>query len=167
MATDTPKQNVRVLLLDFSKAFDHVDHHILLDKWSQSGAPDFMLKWKHSFLLDRQHRVKIKDNVSSWKSPSGGTPQGTKSGAKDFKKMVKDIKAALPVFKYVDDSTLFEICKRGIHSDLLQESADDIAEWCRRNRMLINAKKTKELIIDFSKSVSPHAKIIIEGQEIE
>ena len=152
--------------MDFSKAFDHVDHHIILEKWTQSGAPDFMINWKHSFLLDRQHRVKIKDKVSSWKSPCGGTPQGTKSGAKDFKIMVKDIRAALPVFKYVDDSTLFEICKRGVQSNLLQELANDVSEWCRRNRML-NAKKTKELIIDFSKIGIPHAKIIIEGQEIE
>ena len=156
------------MLLDFSRAFDHIDHNILLEKWTQSDVPEFLVKWKHSFLCDRQQRVRINNNVSDWKSPSGGTPQGTKSGGKDFKRMVKDMSSVLPLFKYVDDTTLNEICDRNISSDLLQEAASEIGNWCSQNKMLINAKKTKELVIDFARihRANPNH-ITIDGQQIE
>ena len=97
MATDSPKQYVTILLVDFSKAFDHIEHGILLDTWDDGEVPSFILNWKHDFLCDRQQRVKIGDHISTWKSPAGGTPQGTKSGARDFKRIVRDLKATLPL----------------------------------------------------------------------
>ena len=169
MATDDSrkKQYIRILLLDFSRAFDHIEHEILLQKWSQSDIPEFIINWKHDFLCERTQRVKIRDHVSSWKSPAGGTPQGTKSGGKDFKQMVKDMSAPLPLYKYVDDSTLFEICVRGAPSDTLQRSADGIANWCSTNKMLINAKKTKELVICFAHEAPDANRLVINGEEIE
>ena len=152
MATDSTGNYVRILLLDFSRAFDHIDHQLLLDKWSEPQVPPFMIHWKHSFLCDRQQRVKINNCVSDWKSPSGGTPQGTKSGARDFKKVVQDMQSQLPLYKYVDDTTLSELCTRNSQSVVLQESANEIKEWCDKNKMIINTKKTKEIVINFLKT---------------
>jgi len=140
-ATDTTAHYVRILMLDFSKAFEHIDHEILLSKWRQSETPELLLDWKYNFLLDRQQRVKIKNCVSSWKSPDGSTPQGTLSGPKDFKQIVKDMKATLPLYKYVDDTTSFEICERKTPSQDLQKSADMISDWCQTNKIIINEKK--------------------------
>ena len=100
-------------------------------------------------------------------SPAGGTPQGTKSGARDFKRMVRDLKAALPLYKYVDDTTLFEICRRGVSSNKLQESAEDILSWCETNKMKINAQKTKEMVINFAKSSDHIPTLQVGGQDIE
>ena len=86
--TDTPRYYIRILLIDFSRAFDKIDHNILLDKYSESDVPVFLVNWKYSFLCERQQCVKIDNCVSAWKSPAGGTPQGTKSGVRDFKKIV-------------------------------------------------------------------------------
>ena len=47
---DSPGKLLRVLLLDFSKAFDRVDHSILLQKLSSSGAPDCIIRWFTAFL---------------------------------------------------------------------------------------------------------------------
>ena len=141
--------------------------HNLLSKWDDGEVPSFILNWKHAFLCDRQQRVKIGDCVSTWLSPAGGTPQGTKSGPRDFKRIVKDMRAALPLYKYVDDTTLFEICKRGISSTKLQESANNISQWCIVNKMNINTNKTKEIVINFARSSNHIPTLEINGQEIE
>ena len=77
------------------------------------------------------------------------------------------MKATLPLYKYVDDTTLFEICKRGVTSDKLQESADEIVLWCDKNKMKINAPKTKEMAINFARSTNHIPSLHIGGQEIE
>ena len=99
-----------------------------------------------------------------WLSPAGGTPQSTKSGPRDFKRIVKDMRAALPLYKYVDDTTLFEICKRGITSTKLQESANNISQWCMVNKMKINTNKTKEIAINFARSSDHIPTLEINGQ---
>ena len=167
MATDSTGNYVCILLLDFSRAFDHIDHQLLLDKWSEPQVPPFMIHWKHSFLCDRQQRVKINNCVSDWKSPSGGTPQGTKSGARDFKKVVQDMQSQLPLYKYVDDTTLSDVCTRNSQSVVLQESANEIKEWCDKNKMIINTKKTKEIVINFLKTDINITQLELNGEKIE
>ena len=167
MATDVLGNYVRILLLDFSRAFDHIEHDLLLEKWSDPQVPSFMIHWKHSFLCNRQQRVKINNCVSEWKSPFGGTPQGTKSGPRDFKKVVKDMRAQLPLYKYVDDTTLYEVCTRNTPSVVLQESANEVQAWCDENKMIINEKKTKEIVINFLKSEIDIPELEINGEKIE
>ena len=57
-----------------------------------------------------------------------------------------------PLYKYVDDTTLFEVCERQTMSYKLQSSAEDVVQWCKQNKMGINEKKTKEMIINFAKN---------------
>ena len=71
---------VSVVMLDFSKAFDLINHHILLDKLTNSGLPVHIVWWIGTFLLDRSQKVIIGNNCSSSGSPNGGVPQGTLSG---------------------------------------------------------------------------------------
>ena len=58
-ATDKLNSYVRVVMLDFSKAFDLINHHLLLDKLQSYGLPAHILRWMATFLLDRAQRVKI------------------------------------------------------------------------------------------------------------
>ena len=77
-ATDKPNTYVRIVLLDFSKAFDLINHNILLEKLLQVfGIPAPILRWVAAFLLDRTQRVKIENNYSYTGHPNGGVPQGT------------------------------------------------------------------------------------------
>ena len=57
--TDKLNSYVRVVMLDFSKAFDLINHHLLLDKLQSYGLPAHVLRWMATFLLDRVQRVKI------------------------------------------------------------------------------------------------------------
>jgi len=56
--------SVRILFIDYAKAFDHVDHNIVIQKLKALGVPDFMVRWLSSFLRVRQQRVKVIDIFS-------------------------------------------------------------------------------------------------------
>ena len=69
---------------------------------------------------------------------------------------INDLQTPVPLYKYVDDSTLFEICNRRSES-FLQHSVDIAARWTLHNDMKINSDKSKELLIS----------LIIDGNEID
>ena len=109
-ATDTPDSFVRVLLVDYRKAFDHINHELLITKLCDMGLPAHLVRWMAAFLIDRQQSVKIGDTVSNIGYPNGGVPQGTLSGPKNFLVQINDLQTPCPIFKYVDDSTVFDVC---------------------------------------------------------
>ena len=76
--------------------------------------------------------------------PNGGVPQGTLSVPNNFLVYVNDLRTTCSMYKYVDDSTIFEICKPTSVS-VLQQSAAIIAVWSIDNGMRINTMKTKEI----------------------
>ena len=51
--------SVRVLFINFTETFDHVDHVIVLEKLAGLGVPECICRWFHSFLCDRQQAVKL------------------------------------------------------------------------------------------------------------
>ncbi|KAK2149486.1 hypothetical protein NP493_2981g00010 [Ridgeia piscesae] len=65
-----------------------------------------------TFLLDKAQRVKIGNEYSHCGHPNWGVPKGTLSGPKCFLVYINDLRTTVPLYKYVDDSTLFEICDR-------------------------------------------------------
>ena len=137
-ATDKLDHYVRVALLDFSKAFDLINHNTLLVKLKHYDLPPHIRRWIATFLLDRTQRVKIGNTFSppghpkggvpqgtllghkcflvyindleTPGHPKGGVPQGTLLGHKCFLVYINDLEMPAPLYKYVDDSTLFETC---------------------------------------------------------
>ena len=63
-----------------------------------------------SVLIERQQCVKIGDTVSNIGYPNGGLPQGTSSGPKNVLFQSNDLQTPCPIFKYVDDSSIFDVC---------------------------------------------------------
>ena len=57
----------RILLIDFSKAFDHINHNILLDKRKTNGVPQICVEWQKAFLTSRTQRVKLANTKSDWR----------------------------------------------------------------------------------------------------
>ena len=97
---------VRILLLDFRKAFDRVDHNILLSKLTHAGIPEFIVHWVAAFLHQRKQRVKIGTDRSDWLQLNGGVPQGTLLGPICFLLHISDLKTCCADVKYADDSTI-------------------------------------------------------------
>ena len=164
-STDESKAFVRVLLVDFSKAFDLIDHNIVINKLDSLGVPKVLIRWIHAFLSQRQQRVRLRDEVSDWLSINGGVPQGTKLGPILFLVMINDLHLQLPTVKYVDDTTVFNVIRRD-GTSVLQSEADILCQWCHTNGTRINTKKTVELRIDFSKSQNDCSPLIINDHEI-
>ena len=102
-ATDTGQTCVRILLLDYSKAFDLINHEILMPKLVDIGIPPHIVRWMAALLLNRRHIVKI-GNITS----NGGVPQGTLSGPKSFLVHINDLTTPCPMYKYVDDGTILK-----------------------------------------------------------
>ena len=65
--------------------------------------------------------------------------------------MINDFTTTAPIYKYVDDCTVFEVTSHSSASSDLQTHLDSINQWIVKNNMRINAKKTKELNICFAK----------------
>ena len=164
-STDQAKAMLRILLVDFSKAFDLINHNLLIDKLEALDVPKALTRWIHAFLSDRQQRVRLQDDVSDWLRVNGGVPQGTKLGPVLFLVMINDLHVQLPTVKYVDDTTIFECLPRNAPSTL-QPQADALSQWCDMNGCRINTKKTAELRIDFSKSPRDCPSISINNRDI-
>ena len=72
---------VRLVLLDFRKAFKLIDHQILIEKLHSLAIPSGVISWVRDFLTNRQQRVKLaRDCFSEWSLIPAGVPQGTKLG---------------------------------------------------------------------------------------
>ena len=78
-STDGNGATARVVLFDFRKAFDLIDHTILVKKLCSNSLPSQVLSWIVDFLQDRKQRVKLsQERFSEWRSIPAGVPQGTK-----------------------------------------------------------------------------------------
>ena len=146
--------SMRILFIDYAKAFDHVDHNIVIQKLKSFGVPDFIVRWLSSFLSARQQRVKLSDTFSDWTILNGGMPQGSWLGPLIFIILINDLRTWLYMHKFIDDTTLSEIVEKGSDSDM-QRALDAVLEWSKLNHMNINCKKTKEMVLgSFSKELS-------------
>ena len=141
---------VGVVLVDFRKAFDLVDHEILLRKLKYYKLNETCLNWFRSYLSHRTQKVYFRDTFSAQKTVKCGVPQGSILGPLLFLLFIND----LPLYTkamtdlYADDTTLYEISKSKEEIERkLQKAITKVASWCKQNGMVINTDKTKAMLI--------------------
>ena len=82
--------------------------------------------------------------------------------------MVNDLVSQIPLYKYVDDSTLSEVVRVGeLNLSTLQSEVDKVNQWSIANNMNLNVKKTKEFIVSFLKNQPSLQPLMIDNQYLE
>ena len=139
------------MFLDFSKAFDTVDHFILLSKLEQIGIQGTTLKWFKSYLSGRQNFVRIGNKLSNANEMTMGVPQGAVLSPLLFNIYVNDMVNATKILKFIqfaDDTTVF-LSGSNIHriADIFNVELKLLETWLTSNKLSINISKTKYMII--------------------
>ena len=167
-STDGNGSTTRVVLFDFRKAFDLIDHHVLARKLSAYDIPRSISCWIIDFLMDRKQRIKLsRDCFSEWEAVPAGVPQGTKLGPWLFLIMINDLSVAdKTLWKYVDDTTLAESVSRN-ETNYMQLRVDELVRQSEADGFQLNESKCKELRISFSRSGSSVDHITINDKQIE
>jgi len=101
------------LFVDFTKAFDRVDHNILLTKLKDRGIPHCLVKGFHSYLSFRCQTVRVDNQYSDRVYITAGMPQDSPLGLLSFLLLIDDLSVDCLTHKYVDDTTLTELLPRG------------------------------------------------------
>jgi len=158
-------QSVRTVFIDYAKAFDHVDHNILVAKMIAFGLPDVIIRWICSFLSDRRQRIKIGNVLSDWQLISAGMAQGSYLGPLTFIILIDSLKSACLTHKFVDDTTLSEILDKRSTS-MMQQFVDELIEWSRQHAMSVNGRKTKEMLIGLIRK-EPPSPLVLNGAVID
>ena len=154
------------VFLDFSKAFDTVDHAILLRKLKSVGLDGNSLSWFHSYLTSRRQITSINDTLSSSLPVTVGVPQGSILGPLLFiiyvndmpKRFIKHCKIIL----YADDTLLYysstsaNDIKKYVNEDL-----NLISKWLADNLLTLNCTKSKFLLFGSSSRLKSFTNISI------
>ena len=137
-------QDTDVIYLDFAKAFDKVDHEILLQKLHAYGIRGKLLTWLKCFLENREQTVVINGQHSYPAKVISGVPQGTVLGPILFIIYLNDMQTCVKnsiISSFADDTRL----KHGINSTndqkLLQSDLTAAINWSLSNNMLLHQKK--------------------------
>ena len=138
------------VFIDLAKAFDTVDHRILLNKLNHYGIRGVVNNWFSSYLSNREQYVKIGESNSSLCQIKCGVPQGSILGPILFLIYINDLNQILTVIKtivFADDTNLF-LSGRNI-SDIVKQLNKELiilSEWFNSNLLSLNIKKSSYIV---------------------
>ena len=149
------KKDVRMVFCDVSKAFDRVWHRGLLYKLRRLGITGDLLCFFENYLSNRQQRVLVKGQYSSWGSIEAGVPQGSVLGPLLFlvyiNDIVNDISCNIKLF--ADDTALYVLIdNQQVAADILNNSLQQVDRWSQQWLVNFNPAKTKLMNISLKSS---------------
>ena len=146
-----------MVILDLQKAFDTVNHKILLEKLRAMGVGEIAVQWFNSYLSGRQQLVNIGDTNSDFRNVLCGVPQGSILGPLLFLVYVNDMKAAVKckLLLYADDSALLVSGKDVLEIErILSVELGAVNEWLCENRLSLHLGKTQSILFGSKKCIS-------------
>ena len=136
---------VCAIFMDLSKAFDTLNHKLLIAKLGAYGFDTKALYYIKSYLDNRKQRVRVNSNFSSWQEISAGVPQGSILGSLLFNIFVNDLflfVSSSNLSNYADDNTLYT---SGYNlkevKEVLLNDLNKVTEWFFENYMVLNTRK--------------------------
>ena len=152
------KQSPLSIFMDLSKAFDTLDHSILLHKLAYYGIKGIELEWFKSYLTNRKQYVEIDGNISDTKVITTGVPQGSVLGPRLFLIYMNDIELVSDTFDailFADDSTFITTINVSLAANKLDTSFErhinkelqKIYDWLNVNKLSLNVRKNEMYVI--------------------
>ena len=144
-----PSATTITIFIDLKKAFDTVDHDILLEKLKRYGVRETANLWFQNYLSDREQFVSINGIESEKVKILCGVPQGSVLGPLLFLLFINDLPKATEFFTllFADDTT-FQISNTNVKT-LFEDANFELNkanEWFKANKLTLNVKKTKFML---------------------
>ncbi len=134
-----------VIYTDFSKAFDKLDHELLLNKLDSFGFSPNLISLIKSYLCDREQFVEYRGYLSQHFVQTSGVPQGSILGPMLFNIFVNDICTNISpdthYLQYADDLKILKKVNTLDDCVSLQQNLNAIVSWCGINNIVLNTKK--------------------------
>ena len=166
---DSNRTTVAVFL-DLSRAFDCVDHKILIEKLKFYGINDVSLRWFTDYLTDRSEKVIFNNTESNWLPLTAGVPQASILGPILFLLYVNDmllIDHLGDTILFADDTTNYE---SGVNVyeviRTINRNLKLLREWFIANKLSVNVLKTEALIFSRKNLYYPLPPIIFDMKPI-
>ena len=141
--------DVDCIYIDYAKAFDKVDHSILLNKLKSYGVTKKYLKWIECFLTNRFQTVHNNGFCSYTTPVLSGVPQGSVLGPLLFIIYINDLQNVISggtkMFTFADDTKLVSKISSIYDALLLQKNLDLVKKWSKINNMELNINKFEHI----------------------
>lgn len=145
---------VDTIYFDMSKAFDLVDHSLLLEKLKSYGMSTTLCTLLHNYLSDRHNFVRILGHLSQPFVTLSGVPQGSILGPILFNVFINDLSSCVlhsEILQYADDIKLFREIVSLEDCVKLMDDVKSVSNWCSLNRLTLNPTKT--VVMSFAKKL--------------